>query len=267
MNHWSNIEASPQDPEIIEIDDFGRDLGELSEDVENVRELIRRFEVCHFKSKVHLTYLIDSISHLYPNIVPVVIGENHISKGEDRLRNDTTGRSVLGQQYVCSLKNWLGDHSQQDSEYFSTDINKKIKKLLNAKEPEKERLVSLLVSRLMWDWESYKKYQTNGSPGELETQVYRMDICHYAFPKHLAILLEGIGRNRPVEDFEGCGSFNSVTKMFIEEQFVNLCDNLRSLTNKVRLDKSERLKVWLIASLAKTLKEQVGIEVALPRLK
>ncbi|ODB93198.1 hypothetical protein A3194_00395 [Candidatus Thiodiazotropha endoloripes] len=267
MSYWSNIEVPPKDPEIIEIDNFERNLGEYSEDIKNVRELIRRFEVCHFKSKVHLKYLVDSIHLLYPNIVPIFIGENHISKGEGRLKRDTTGRSVLGQQYVCSLKNWLGDHSQQDSEFFSTDLNQKIEKWLNSEDLEKERLVSLLVSRLMWDWESYKKYQNNENPNELETQVYRMDICHYAFPKHLDLLLEGIGQNRPIEDFEGCGSINLETKGFIEEQFIGLCDKLRSYINKGNLDKRERLKVWLIASLAKTLKEQVGIKVALPRLK
>lgn len=266
MSYWSNIETPPQDPEIIEIDDFERGLGELSEGVQKVRELIRRFEVCHFKYKVHLKYLVDSIINLYPIIEPIVIGENHVSKGEGKLTRDTTGRSVVGQQYVCALKTWLGDHSLRTSEYFNSELNLKIEKWLKAGDPEKERLVSLLVSRLMWDWESYKKYQSSKCPSELELQVCRMDICHYAFPRHLESLLEGIGRNRPVENFEGCGSFNSETSIYIEEQFVILCDKLRVYINKGGLDNSNRLRVWLIASLAKTLKEQVGLEIAMPCL-
>ncbi|MEW8627081.1 MAG: hypothetical protein AB2551_15110 [Candidatus Thiodiazotropha sp.] len=267
MSSWSNIETTPQDPEIIEIDEYERGIGGLSQDVQNIRELIRRFEICHFKYKVHLSYIIDSIMNLSPNTLPIIIGQNHISKGEDRITRDTTGRSVLGQQYVYSLKYWLGDHSQQDSEYFNADLNQKIEKWLKAKTPEKERLVSLLVSRLMWDWESYKKYQNSESPDELETQVYRMDICHYEFPKHLELLLDGIGRNQPVDNFEGCGSFNFESSIFVEQQFFSLCDKLRSYSNKGSLDNNERTQAWLIASLAKTLKEQVDIKVDLPHLK
>lgn len=266
MSHWSNIEVSPQDHEIIEIDNFGISLGELSENVQRVRELIRRFEVCHFKYKKHLDYLIDSINNLCPNIDPTIIGKNHISKGEKFLKRDATGRSELGQQYVCALKNWLGDHSQQTSEYFNVELAQEIIEWLGEEDPEKERLVRLLVSRLMWDWESYEKYQSKENPSELELQVCRMDICHYAFPKHLELLLDGIGRNRQVENFEGCGSFNLETKNFIKEQFVSLCDKLEAY-NKSSLDNSDQIKAWLIASMAKTLKEQIGLKDAIPSLK
>ncbi len=111
MSYWSNIEVSSQDPEIIKIDNYGRSLGELSEDVKNVRKLIRRFDVCHFKYKVHLNYITESILNLSPNIEPNIIGENHVSKGKSYLKRDTTGRSALGQQYICSIEIWLGDHS------------------------------------------------------------------------------------------------------------------------------------------------------------
>lgn len=267
MSYWSNIEVSPQDPEIIEIDNFGRGIGELSEHVQKVRELIRRFEVCHFKYKVHLIYLVNSITNLYPNVEPTIIGGNHISKGEGMLKRDTTGRSVLGQQYVCALKIWLGDHSQLTSEYFNGELNQKIGKWLDADAPEKGRLVSLLVSRLIWDWESYNKYRHSEAPNELELQVCRMDICHYAFPMHLDLLLQGIGRMEPIGNFEGCGSFDSETKNHIEKQFLKLCDSLKSYLNKRSSDKNERIKIWLIASLAKTLKEQVRLKVTLPSFK
>ena len=51
MNAWSNIEISPQDPEIIEIGKLEKTQGNISKNVRKIRELITRFEVCHFNTK------------------------------------------------------------------------------------------------------------------------------------------------------------------------------------------------------------------------
>jgi len=266
MSYWSNIEVSPQDPEIIEINKFEKSLGELSEDVQKVRELIRRFEVCHFKYKEHLEHINDSIHKLSPNIEPTIIGVNHVSKGKQVLNEDKTGRSTIGQQYLCSLMTWLGDYTQESSEYLSNELNIKITKWLRSKNQDKERMVRLLISRLMWDWESYEQYKNGGENKELELQICRMDICHYAFPKHLELVIQGIGRMESIDHFEGCGSFNSEIKKYVKEQFMILVDCIKSNTNKNNLEKNEQIRFWLIASLAKTLKEQVGLKFSLAAL-
>jgi len=54
MKAWSNIQISPEDPEIIEINNLEKNLGKLSDKVCQIRELITRFEVCHFKYQQHL---------------------------------------------------------------------------------------------------------------------------------------------------------------------------------------------------------------------
>ena len=266
MSSWSNIEISPQDSEIIAIDKFEKTLGELSENVQKIRELIRRFEVCHFKYKEHLKYIKESILNLNPNIEPTTIGVNHIRKGEDALKNDKTGKSSLGQQYLYSLMSWLGDYDQENSKYFNNELNEQITKWLGNKNQDKEKIVRLLVARLIWDWKSYEEYQQGGKYKELEFQACRMDICHYAFPKHLDLLLQGIGRMEPIDNFEGCGSFNSEIKTYVEEHFLTLCDYLKSNTNKNNSEQNEQIKIWLIACLAKTLKEQVGLKKSLPLL-
>ena len=266
MSYWSNIEASQQDPEIMEINKFEESLGELSEDVLKVRELIRRFEVCHFKYKEHLKHINDSILKLRPNIEPTIIGMNHVSKGMQVLNDDKTGRSAIGQQYLCSLKAWLSECAQESSEYLSDELNNKIKTWLGDKNQDKERMVRLLISRLLWDWESYEQYKNGENNKDLELQVCRMDICHYAFPKHLELIIQGIGRMESIDNFEGCGSFSSEIKNYIKEQFVIFVDCIKSNTNKIIPDKNEQIRVWLIASLAKTLKEQVGLKFPLPNL-
>jgi len=266
MSSWSNIEISPQDSEIIEINKFEETLGVLSENIQKIRELIRRFEVCHFKYKEHLKHINDSIQNLSPNIEPTHIGVNHISKGKDVLKNDKTGRSIPGQQYLYSLMDWLGGYPQENSEYFNNELNQQVTKWLGDKNQDKERIVRLLVARLMWDWRSYEEYQQGGGYKELELQACRMDICHYAFPKHLNLLLQAIGRMKPLDSFEGCGSFNSEIKTYVEEQFSILCDYLKFNTNKHKSEQNEQIKIWLTACLAKILKEQVGLKKSIPQL-
>ena len=57
MNSWSNIQISPQDPEIVKINNFEKKLGKLPNKVRQIRELITRFEVCHFKYQEHLSII------------------------------------------------------------------------------------------------------------------------------------------------------------------------------------------------------------------
>ena len=266
MNAWSNIEISFQDSEIIEIDKHEETLGKISENVQKIRELITRFEVCHFKYQQHFKLIKASILTLKPSIKPTQIGANHISKGKDVLNNDKTGRSILGQQYVNSLMKWVGDYSQENSNYFNNELNQRITKWLGDKNPDKERLVRLLIARLIWDWKAYEEYQQSREYKELEIQACKMDICHYAFPEHLDLLLQGIGRMEPIDNFEGCGTFNTDIKTYVEKQFLELCNYLKSNSNKNISEQNEKIKLWLIVCLTKTLKEQVGLKKSLPQL-
>ncbi len=268
MSSWSNIEISSQNSEIIEIDKLEGTLENLSTYVQKIRDLITRFEVCHFKYQQHIKHIRDSILNLNPNIEPSKIAANHISKSENVLKNDKTGRSLLGQQYLYALMNWLGDYSKDNSsDCHNNELNQQITKWIGDKNPDKERLVRLLVARLTWDWKSYEEYQHKGKYKELEIQVCRMDICHYAFPKNLDSLLQGIGKMEPIENFEGCGSFNTDIKTYIEEQFSGLCDYLKNNTNTRNPVQNEQIKIWLTACLAKTLKEQVRLIKSIPKLE
>ncbi len=260
MSEWSNIDISPNNPEIIEIDKFKKTLGVIPSNVRQIRELITRFEVCHFKYQQHFKYIKESILNLRPDIDPKKIGANHIRSGENAWKKDKTGRSRLGQRYVWALTNWLGDNPKvKDLKYYDKRLGQQITKWLGKKNPEKERLVRLLRARLIWDWKSYEELRHGKENKELELQVCSIDICHYDFPKNLDLLLQGIGEMKPVEAFEGCGSFNSCIKKFVKKEFSILNDLLKSITSAHKPDKNELIKAWLIACLAKTLKEQVSL--------
>jgi len=261
MNAWSNIEISPDDPEIKGIDTFEKTLRDISLPVQRIRDLITGFEVCHFKYQRHLEYIKESILKLKPNIELKKIGSKHIRHGENAWKKDKTGRSRLGQKYVWALTNWLGDNPKgKDLEHYDKRLGQKVMKWLGEKNPEKERLIRLLKARMVWDWKSYNKLLQEKENKELEFQVCRIDICHYLFPKNLDSLLRGIGEMMPVKAFEGCGSSNPDIKKFVHNEFTGLNDSLKSLTSSSNPDKNELLKAWLFACLAKTLKEQVRLK-------
>ncbi|MFC2123658.1 hypothetical protein ACFLU5_02505 [Bacteroidota bacterium] len=259
MNPWSNIEISSDDPEIKKIDDLEKALGTLPSHVRHIRELITGFEVCHFKFQQHIRYLKESILNLKANTVLKQIGANHIRYGENAWKKDKTGRSLTGQSYVGALNKWLGDKPELKGVTRNRNLEQNIKKWLGKKEPDKERLVRLLVARLKWNWKTYEELVAGKGNKELEFQVCRMDICHYNFPRNLDHVIQGIGDLSPIEAFEGCGSYSPDIKIFIEEEFLALIDLLKLISSKKHPGKSEWIKVWLISSMAKTMKEQVGL--------
>lgn len=268
MNTWSNISVSSQDLEIIKINEFEAKLGKLPDNVCKIRELITRHEVCHFKYQQHIKKIKDSIVNFEPEVAPDKIGMNHIQHGENAWEKDSTGKSILGQQYVWAIKDWLDDlHSKRTADKYDKELGLKIKKWLGDKNEDKIRLARLLLARLTWDWKLYEEMLNGGKHKELEWQICRMDICHYAFPSNLERLLQGLGEMRSMENFEGCGSFNDSIKKFVEKELIALNDLFKSLYNKNSSDKNIQIKIWLIACLIKTLKVQVELSDPLIELE
>ena len=264
MKAWSNIQISPQDPEIVKINNLEERLGELPDKVNKIRELITRFEVCHFKYQQHLKKIKDSIIDLEPNVDTTNIGINHIQHGESVLNNDTTGKSFIGQQYVWAIKEWLNENLSNDiSGNYDKKLGQHIKKWLGDKNPDKTRLVRLLLARLTWDWKSYEEFQHGGELKDIELQAGRIDICHYAFPKNIDLLLKGIGQMKSVKEkeFEGCGSHNTDIKAYLEKEFLDLIDTLKSLKINNGSNKNDLIKAWLVACLIKTIKENINISM------
>ena len=222
MKAWSNIQISTQDPEIIKIDNLEKKIGELPDNVNKIRGLITRFEVCHFKYQQHLRKIKDSIIDLEPNVDSTKIGINHIQHGESVLNKDATGKSFIGQQYVWAIKGWLNEKPPNEiPENYDKKLGQQIHKWLGDKNPDKTRLVRLLLARLTWDWKSYETFMQGEELMDIKLQVAKIDICHYAFPKNINLLLEGIGQMKAVEEreFEGCGSFNASIKTYLEKNF------------------------------------------------
>jgi hypothetical protein len=194
---------------------------------------------------------------------------NH-TKAESIWRNDKTGQNFLGQQYLWALLNWLADLPRvPESDYCSRELRRQVSIWLGPKNPEKTRFIRIMISKLTYDWKSLKKLQHKGEYKLLEYQTSQIDIFHHAFPKNLDALLERIGGINPLTEPEERNSIDREDKTRIEHEFLILCHYINSDApphNFMPLDKDDLIKVWLITSLTKTLKEQSGLNHLLARL-
>jgi hypothetical protein len=254
MDAWSNIEVSPDDREILSIEHRERTLGSMSEEIYKIRELITRFEVCHFKYQKHYRYIIKSITELKPAVDTDSIGANHLRHGEKAPENDTTGRSRVGRQYIAALCFWLEqtDGLPDDSQ---NEMNRLVALWLGERNAVKKKLVNMLLDRLLYRLEGYNYCKMT----ELEYQVMRTDICCYAFPRNIEKTIRAIGKLSPVETFDGCGTTNAEIKLFAGRRLKELCQWLKEdgTDNAVMLGKKNPVRIWLTACLAKTIKEQI----------
>jgi len=276
MNAWSNIEVSEENTEISGINKLEEALGKYPDHVRQIRELITRFEVCHFKYLQHLENIRKSIMDLHPYTDPGNIGQYHVQHGDEAWKSDNTGRTLMGQQYLWALENWLENSKKNKPAEYNEQLASEIETWLGEKNPEKDRLVRLLVARLMWDWKtleqlsqkSMEEISQEGDDRGLEYQIHRMDICHFAFPVHLINVIRGIGKMKPVDNFEGCGTYNNSIRKSIRAELLKINDWLLTWGEAgiAGLNKEDLARIWLFACLAKTIKEQVGLKdpIALP---
>ncbi|MDP6627620.1 MAG: hypothetical protein QGG50_06940 [Methanopyri archaeon] len=139
---WANTVVAPDDEEVAVIDRMEQNLGELPGDVVKIRELITRFEICHFKVQRHYRNILRSIAELRPVIDSDLIGAHHPRNVGDAWRKDTTGRSEVGMRYITALRSWLGEDVSDDLEGL-TELKERVDKLLGEKEPV--RVVPRLV--------------------------------------------------------------------------------------------------------------------------
>jgi hypothetical protein len=269
MDAWVNIVVPPDDDEIASIDSFEQILGNIPRHVREIRELITRFETCHFKYQQHYRHILESIAALRPVIEVNKIGSKHPGHKSNEWRDDTTGRSQAGQQYISALRLWLGEELSDDIEVPEEgmlELRQRVNAWLGDKNDEKERLVRKLLNRLLWH--SLNGYRSGAEPGGIEYQIEATDICNYAFPQNLERLLQGIGKHEPVRPFDGCGTYNPEIESFISKEFSKLCEWLKADTPNADLGLGEKqpIRVWLVACLAKTMKAHVHLADPLPKL-
>jgi hypothetical protein len=262
MTEWSNIEVSPDDQEVLAIDRMERALGDIPDHVYKVRELITRFEVCHFKYRKHYRHITDSIAALHPSVNAENIGARHPRHGEDAVAHDTTGRSRTGQRYISALRLWLNNRSVP-SDDSQNEMNTQVTAWLGERDNTKEKRVSMLLDRLLYrGLEEYSYGELEG----IEYQVMATDICCYAFPRNIEKVIKGIGKGTPVKEFDGCGTVNAEIVVFITGEFKRLCKWLGEDEGDCDALFGKKIpeKVWLVACLTKTMKEQVRLSGPVP---
>lgn len=263
MDSWSNISIRKNDPEIIGINKLEKELKEISNSARAVRKLITQFEICHFKYTIHYDYILRSIEFFSPFVDPDSIGSTHPRHGADSWKKNKTGRSRTAQIYIDALQLWLDPKSTtvfDASTRVIQKMNEHISELLGERNKVKEKLVELLLDRLLW--RPTKRLNLGIQLNKLQEQIERTDICHHTFPDNIQRVIAGLGSLLPVKDFQGCGSYNDKIKRQVLIWFQQLCKWIKAEPGYLDrvLGRRNDLKIWLAACLAKTLKEQVGLK-------
>ena len=267
---WSNLWESADDDETARIDRLESELGDISGSAREVRQLITRFEPCHFKCLHHFQQILRSIDSLEAAAAPELIGAAHPRHGPSASEGDPTGRSRSGREYIDSMRRWLGE-GEEGGEPPETpaggemggEVAGRTHDLLGPPDPTKEKLVRRLLDRLLWRFE--ERAEGWEQETELEHQIDRTDICHSSFPRNLELVLSGIGKMTPDPDFSGCGSVDEETAAELRSRYEALCAWIAGDTELAAGEPVERTptKAWLVACLSKTIKEQCGLEGAL----
>jgi hypothetical protein len=179
------------------------------------------------------------------------------------LRMDKSGRSALGQQYVWALVNWLADYPRLSVVgHSNNDIYRKVPGWLGTRSTEKEKLVRIIIAKLTHDWKSLKIINPGTVNKGLAYFANSVDIWQYTFPKMLDRLLLNIGKiELKTGNLYEISEIGKVAKTNIENEFSIIC-NLISSGNDIMYgiaDKNELIKIWLMASITKTLKAQTTL--------
>jgi hypothetical protein len=216
-------------------------------DTQLIQNVISNFETCHFQRD----------NHKLPDF-------NYMPASGSNLRKDKAGRSLLGQQYVWALVNWLAAYPQLRMKgYSDNDIYMNVSAWLGNKTPQKENLVRMIVAKLTFGWKSLKRLGRRTSNKGLAYFAHTTDIWQYTFPKELDKLLQEIGKvEAEINVLSEKGVINSAEKTIIENEFIILCNLMNSGTAinfNGFADENDFINIWLISSITKTLKDQNGI--------
>ncbi|WP_406661459.1 hypothetical protein V7O66_02750 [Methanolobus sp. ZRKC3] len=266
LEPWANIGIESPDSEILQIYRLEQRIGTLSNETKEIRNLITRLEICHFKFERHIFRIIESIGRENVDFNLDSIGSSHPKCGKNAWRADKTGRSRKGQEYIWVLQMWLGVlPAEKDPRGIPISLFEEVYSSLGERDRYKEALVSALLNRLLWNFKTERKIL----PEELEnliSQIDRTDICHYAFPENIKKTIKAIGELNSSPDFEGCGSYDERCRQIALHYFTDLNYWLQGGMSETGRMLGERtlLKKWLVVCLAKTIKELAGIRENMP---
>lgn len=263
-SHWTNVVLEPGDAEVACVDRMVQRIGPIPPAARVIRNLITRLEICHFKIERHFDQIIESIGRMDAKLDPETIGRNHPKAGETAWRRDSTGRSRPAQEYMWVLEMWLdaAPYRAGDPRGVPRRLFEEVHRALGERDATKARLVTALLDRLRLKPDRKPVYEEFGGLG---LQIEMTDICHYTFPENMKKVIRAIGRLEPAQGFEGCGSYDDARILLAQSWFRDLCAWLRGEEGPMdhRLRDRTCVKVWLTASIAKTLKQHVGLQEAM----
>jgi hypothetical protein len=220
-----------------------------------IQDLIARFENCQI---LYQQYLYDRKETDETCLVPGEVSSSVSNSAKSRIyewRNDKTGRSFLGQQYLWALLNWLTGYPEWHlSGGLNIEFSRYLTGSLGVQNPEKKRIVRLLLAQITSDRKAYKKLHHGIQNRKLEYLAGTVDIYNFAFPHNLDPLIRKIGEINPPQVYIEHDVSNDI-RIDVEQEFLNLYKIFNSTPAYFihsQLNNSQIIRLWLFTRLTKT---------------
>jgi len=246
LGPWANIGLAEPDDEVAALWEWEQRLEWPPSSAQITRELISRLQICHFKFPRHVGKIIEAIGAMRSPVDPDQIGRTHPRYGPQASQADAAGRSSEAERFIAALEIWLAGHPPR------TSVGEVITAALGDRSHLKEQLVSALSRQLR---RQHRAGDLGPELGSWDYQIRCTHQCHHTFPQNVHRILEAIGRGEPVEEFEGCGTFDA-------EHLAVACQTIQDLEAWLshgagplgpELGPSVPAKVWLSRCLRYTL--------------
>ena len=286
---WRNL-GQFSDAEIVEINRIEKELGNIDENFTKIRELITRLEMCHHKSKRHVDLIIQAIGTEKPHRFPSKECYDTLSADQERWK-------AIGEILGAWLEKIPEDEAIQKFPDYTDDIYDFYNRLGDHNELKNwqvEHLKKRVHGHVYEDVEyrylsgiaeadndfleqtSKQKVQMALIPGAdteftLDAAIDNAVPCNWNFETNLRLILSTIGGK---EDRSGVLAAHAANIEFnpLKIEMIPLVNALDEYVQNNPVSSSNRqifstlgernpVKSWLAASLSKTIKVQLKIEI------
>lgn len=260
-NRWENIGATTLDEEMAILGEMEAKLSPLSPNISDIRTLISKWHLCHFKSPrrlARLIYIIGAVD-IEADLTDL---EQELPFAEDT--NLPQRAQLIGDQ-IAALKGWLDNRNLFHYMPEVRPVAQEVYRKLGKRSPLKDAQVEWLLTVLPWGAEEKLP------PGDFTPETRRIYeqisetlACAYSYFQLLALVLDVIGRGIAAQNLASCATFDEELLYIAQNYYLALWCWLHPhakaeplaeeflSTGEILGERSET-KLWLTASLAKTI--------------
>lgn len=265
LRQWENTGATKLDEDMLILAELERGLASPVEQIASIRALISSWQLCHFKSARRLARLVYIIGALdidtdlsgMERMLPLAHNTNPPQRNQ-----------LIGDQ-ISALQGWLDNRNLLHYMPEGRPVAQEVYRLLGKRSPVKDAQVEWLITVLPWGAEKdFPSGEFSAETKRIYEQISAIRACSYFYFEQFPELLRAIGDGIPSEFFPACCAFDQDLLEIAKNYYLALwqwihpgkeAGTIKKEFRKVKdlLGERSKPKLWLTASLAKTIWGQV----------